>query len=41
MLPQVLIEVKIVEVTLNDDSKFGIDNDATPKPIAFRKSRRE
>jgi general secretion pathway protein D len=25
MLPQVLIEVKIVEVTLNDDSKFGIE----------------
>jgi len=25
MLPQVLIEVKIVEVTLDDDSKFGIE----------------
>jgi len=25
MLPQVLIEVKIVEVTLNDDTKFGVE----------------
>lgn len=25
MLPQVLIEVKIVEVTLDDDSKFGVE----------------
>jgi general secretion pathway protein D len=25
MLPQVLIEAKIVEVTLNDDSKFGVE----------------